>query len=212
MALSHSQYVDTRQSTFNNVLGNQTNQTFNITIVSSAPEWTLSSLDDVVQRPTSSPESVSQRKVHALKYHFEASSAGDIAIGLIVKIMQLLIVHIRSSDNHRDLKLELESLHQSLTLTGLAIQTYQHSPLGKNLAKNITPEVMQCRVALQELLNKVSGTWRGLNSTNISDLWFSVWWSRWEGDELASLRLQLSESRKSLDAILKALNSYVCFS
>jgi hypothetical protein len=205
MALSHSQYVDTRQSTFNNVLGNQTNQTFNITIVSSAPEWTLSSLDDVVQRPTSRPESLSQRKVHAPKYPFEASSAGDIAIGLIVKIMQLLIVHIRSSDNHRDLKLELESLHHSLTLTRLAIQTYQHSPLGKNLAKSITPEVMQCRVALQELLNKVSGT-------NLSDLWFSVWWSRWEGDELTSLRLQLSESQKSLDAVLKALNSYVSFS
>jgi hypothetical protein len=91
-------------------------------------------------------------------------------------------------------------------LTGLAIQAYQHSQLAHNLANTITPEVKQCRVVLQELLDKISGTWRGLQPTSIGGLWSSIWWSRWEEDGLG---LRLSESRKSLEAFLKALNSCV---
>lgn len=212
MALSHSYYPDARQSTFNDVRGSQTNESYNITIISSAPDrilhQLLPKLDDVVQKSTPSPGGLSQR----ITYQFEANSAGDIAIGLIIEIMQLLISQRQFSDNHRDLELELESLYQSLILAGLAIQSYQYSPLGRHLANTITPEMKQCRVVLQELLNKVSATRQSFDSTCISNLWYRIWRSRWEESELVSFRLRLSESRRALEAFLKALNSYVGFS
>jgi hypothetical protein len=104
---------------------------------------------------------------------------------------------------------EFGSLQQTLILTKLTILKYDHTPLGHGLGNTITPTVVQCFIVLQELLGSLNGTRSGLNFTSIGDLWRQVWWSRWEGDEFASSRKKLSESRQSLQAVLLASNSYV---
>ena len=131
-------------------------------------------------------------------------STVDINIGLIVQILRLLVgpEDEQSADRNRHLRLELETLSESLVLTGAAIQEYR-------LINALTPEVDRCRVVLEELLDRVIGTRRGLSWTSIGSLWNSVWRSRWYGDELESLRTKLSESRESFCAFLMALNSYV---
>jgi len=54
-----------------------------------------------------------------------------------------------SSDHHRDLMLELNSLHQTLTLAKIAIRTYEYTLLGQNLSNIINHEVDDCRVVFQ---------------------------------------------------------------
>ncbi|KIM74459.1 hypothetical protein PILCRDRAFT_14367 [Piloderma croceum F 1598] len=44
-------------------------------------------------------------------------------------------------------------------------------------------------------------------ATYIRDLWYHVWWSGWDEDEFASLRMKLLEIRKSLEGSLMALHS-----
>jgi len=125
------------------------------------------------------------------------------AVGLIDRVADRLTDHRCSSNGLRDhIAVELESLQQTLILTKLTIRKYDHTPLGHRLGNTITPTVLQCFIALQELLGS-------LNFTSSSALWHRVWWSRWEGDEFASSRKKLSESRQSLQAVLLALHSYV---
>jgi len=136
----------------------------------------------------------------------------DITTGLIVQIVQLLIVpQAQQSDKHRDLRLELKALYDLLVMTGTAIQEYKDRPLGPSLINAVTSQVDRCRIVLKELLDRVSGTWWGLQQTSIGGLWRPVWWSRWDGDELALLRRKLSGSGDSLRGFLRALNSYVLF-
>jgi hypothetical protein len=100
---------------------------------------------------------LSRRGVLALPYQSGAGSAVDVAAALIVKIVQLLLIdHGGSPDDNRAFKLELEILHQILTLTGLVIQTYAYTPLGQNLSNNIIPEVEHCCVVLEELFRKIN--------------------------------------------------------
>lgn len=133
----------------------------------------------------------------------------NITAGLIVQITHLLHDRREASNNHRDLVHELKALHQTLVVTGLAIQEYESRPLGQSLANTITPKVEQSYITLQELLDRANGTWQGLNLTSISNLWCLVWWGRWDGDELSSLRRNLCDNRRSLEAFLVALHSYV---
>ena len=113
----------------------------------------------------------------------------DITAGLIVRILDLLIIPGQSmAINQRDIRLEPETLHQSIMLTRCAIQEYENRHLGQSLIHTVTPEVGQCRVVLQELFNKVNGTWKGLHPTCIRNFWRQVWWGRWDGDEMALLK------------------------
>lgn len=218
MAFSHSRYANASRSTFNDVRRDQINnsnisighQTIHINI--SQPDsgqtlhHVLCNLSDEISLSSGS-KNLSQNMGVSLKFS-GASSALDDAAGLIVKIVQSLM-DPESSSHHRDLKLELELLQQTLTLAGLAIQTYEYTPLGRNMTNIINHEVDHCRVILQELLGIINCYRRSLTSTSIHYLWRQVLWRGSEVEELTSLQMKLVARQKSLGACLMALNSYV---
>jgi hypothetical protein len=212
MALSHPTYTDARRSTFNDVGRDQYIIHNTYLIFSSLPkpyQRTHNTSYDPPQ-PTSGHEILSHGGLYtAANPISEVHYAVDTAVGLIIQIASLLVDHSDSANNYRDLKLELKSLYQTLTLTGLAVQEYIDKPLGRSLAYTIMPDVERCTAVLSELLDKVSGTGQGLLHTSISDLWRRVWWSRWSGDELATLKVKLSHIRILLGGFLSALNSCV---
>jgi hypothetical protein len=201
--------VDARGGTFNNVGRDQYN--LQLIIDGSTSERTVSGiLRDfglVPQLPTSGPATLPRRDVLAQAQHrYGADLAGDIAMSLTVKILQLLINHRESADD-RALVQELNTLQQTLTLVGLAIQTYEYTPLGRNLANNIIPEVEKCCVALDELFHKINSYRERLFPTSIRNLWHQVWRSGSEVDGLSLLRARLSVHQRSLGEFLVALNS-----
>ena len=219
MAFSGSRYTDASGSTFNDVGRDQThNSSINnyqsihvhLSVSGSGPtlHHLLLDISDDVSSPASNSETVSRGRVLSTTYHSSESEtvfAVETVVGLIVQIMHLLIDRKHSASDRRDLELELKSLQQTLTLTGLAIQEYSDRPLGQSMANAITPHVEQCRVVLLDLLDRVNGTRQGLFSTNIRDLWRPVWW---DGEDLASLRMKLCRIRTSFGRLLMALNSY----
>jgi hypothetical protein len=139
------------------------------------------------------------------------TSTVDSAVRLIVQIVRLLIgPHAEQSlDQHKDLRLELIALYDTLVMTGTIIHAYENTYVRRTLVNVVTPEVNQCREVLEELLHTVNETWWSLSQTSIQWLWHLVCWSRWYGDELVSLRRKLLESRESLRIFLMALNSCV---
>jgi hypothetical protein len=222
MTSNHISYTDARGSNFNDVHRDQIWHHNNITINWPVIHvnlslfglgWThqsvpLSSGNDL-SLPTSGFRILSGGQPLVAPHHsFDSISAIGTAVNLIIKITSLLIDQTDSSNNRRDLVLELKLLHQILTLTGLAVQEYEIRPLGQGLAHTITPEIERCCTALQELLDKASSTWLGLNSTSMSDLWRPVWWGRWDGNKFALLKKELSDIRKSIEVFMVALHSY----
>src|ERR1700691_2716492 len=104
----------------------------------------LRDLDDISCRPASSSVVVAMP-------HSKTGAAGNIAAKLMVEIVQLLINCGENEDDYRILELELESLRQTMRLTHLAMQAYEHTPLSRNLASSIIPEVEQICTVLQKL-------------------------------------------------------------
>ena len=203
----HSGHTDARQSTFNNVGRDQYNNPI-IIIANPSPDRTLHDLlRDLGHVSQSATSILSPRGVLTRPYQSGAGSAGDVAAALIIKIVQLLIDHRGSPNVNRALKLELEMLHQILTLTGLAIQTYAYTPLGQSLANNIIPKVEACCAVLEELFHKINTCRQGLYPTSIGNLWHQVWRSGNEVDGVSSLRARLSTHQRSLGEFLVALNS-----
>jgi hypothetical protein len=214
MAFSHSSYIDARGGNFANIGRDQHVHwhTVNITISGSNPEQTVPDLLrnlNVSQWPTSSTSSgnLSRRECITRRCRSGTGTAGDVVAILLVKIVHLLIDHGEPSHYHLGLKLQLESLHKILILTDLALQTYEYTPLGRNLANTIIPEVEQIGVALQELFDRINGYRQGLHPTSIRNLWRQVWWSGCEEDGLVSLTMKLSSHQKSLGKFLMALDS-----
>ena len=208
MAFSHSNYTDASRSTFNDVGHDQTFNN-NVRINHATISICLSGSGQTLQLlgPTAGPGTLLQ-SVPVPTYHPSAIvSAVDIAVGLIVNIVRLLLTE--SSDGHRHLERELKSLCQSLILTRSAIQVYEYTPLGQSLANTIHPEIGRCHAVLQETLDKIVHCRESLKSTSIGGLWFQVWWSTWDGDELASSRIKLAARQETLNEFLMALNSYV---
>jgi hypothetical protein len=220
MAFSHSQNTDASGSTFTDV-GNIITIN-NIIISGTVPEHIhlpnvshdlRSSLGSEAssQRRIPTPLSGLRRTVHNnvpnrsndLSSH-NISPANDIAAQIIVKIVELL-VESESCDHYRDLKQELGLLKQTLTLTGLAIQTYECTPLGQILAGTVNHGVEGCSVVLQELLGTIKSYQRSLSSTRISYLWGQVLSSGGEVDKLTPLRKKLSIHQSSLGRCLMAL-------
>jgi hypothetical protein len=220
MVLNHSRNIDARGSTINSIGRDQTHTTINFIQISCS----LFGSGQTRQPPLHfkegrSPLPVSQnaifseeRLISPLHPPLDAGPIIDKSVGLIVQITRLLHDRRDGSNSQRDLVHELKSLHQTLTLTGLAVQEYEGRPLGQSLANTITLEVGRCRVVLQELFDGINGTWLGLNITSIGSLWRPVWWGRWDGDELTSLKRNLFESRRSLEGFLMALHSCVLLS
>lgn len=159
-------------------------------------------------RPICGPKSLSQLQKLPIKSHqsSEANSTMDKALGFITRIETLIFDGHRCSNG---LKSELKSLCQSLMLTKNAIRVYDGRPLGQSLAYTVTLEVERCCTTLQKLLVNVRSTLQGLNPTRISRFWSLVWWSRWNDDDMVTLRMDLSCTRNLLDGFLLALHSYV---
>jgi hypothetical protein len=208
--LRNSTYTDTRGSSFNDIGGDQNihnttikQQNIHINVSLTGPGQSLHQVLDNVNNGLRVSSGASQRKALA---HYEANSGSDVAARLIVDIVQLLMDR-GFSDCYQDLKQELEVLHQTLTLTELAIQAYEYTPLGRNLANIFGEEAKRCSVVLRELLDTMNGCRRGLDPTRINHLWSRVWWSGYDVNEWSSLRLKLSAHQRSLCVCLKALNS-----
>jgi hypothetical protein len=219
MAFSNAKYTDISRSTFNDVGRDQIiTQVFQINISlfgsrQSPPGHVHHKGSKALAGPSLAPVTLSPNAPASPSHLPESiSEVVDITASLIVQILNLLITPGQSmTNNQRDLRLELKTLHQSIMLTRHAIQEYENRHLGQSLIHAVTPEVDRCRVVLQELFDRVNGTWKGLDSTCIRDFWRQVWWGRWDGDEMALLKDQLSGSRKLLLGFLRALNSYVVF-
>jgi hypothetical protein len=217
MVLGNPRNTDARGGIYNDVNGDQTHNTtihhqtinLNISLTGSGP--TLHHIGRDIGNDlallTLGPETPYQNEVQAQISQSNArSTSSDIAPVLIIAIVQLL-VDPDTSDYCRDLKVELELLHQTLTLAGLAIDAYEYTPLGRSLANIVNQEAERCCVVLRELLDIIDTYRQDLNPTRIWYLWRQVWWSGCDADELASLRIKLSACQKSLGQCLRALNS-----
>jgi hypothetical protein len=215
MASHYATYTDARGSNFNTIGRDQNiHQTLNITItglnsLERALPRVLRDLDGISQWPTSSPEVSSQTEVITQMHPLDAEV--NTASSLIDKIEQILVDSTGPPDNNRGLQEELRPLRQTLALTGLAINAYRSTPLGQSLVSSINPEVERCCTVLQELFDSIRSCRQSMFATYIRDLWYHVWWSGWDEDEFASLRMKLLNIRKSLEGLLMALHSYVPF-
>jgi hypothetical protein len=85
-----------------------------------------------------------------------------IASRLIVSIVQSLMA-LSSSDRFRDLKEDLNTLQQTVDLSGLAIKAYQGTPLGRILTRTISEETAQCSGVLRDFLNAMKGYQRDVS-------------------------------------------------
>ena len=202
--------INARASNFNRVHGDQHNHVHNMIILdASISHWERCQLlRDLYHELTGSTSTAGispENGVFTMANHFKTGPIDNVAAGLINKIQQLLLNHIDLSDDGRRLQTELETLRQTLTLVTLAVETYEFTPVGRNLANVISPEVEKCCATLQELFNSIDTCRRGLFSTFICDLWRRVWWSGCDGQIL--LRTKLSAHRILLGGCLKALNS-----
>jgi hypothetical protein len=216
MPLHHSNNIDARGSTINNIGRDQTYN--NTTVYQSTTQINISlfgshPLSDALSRPILVPDSEPPETLPPRSLPLTTSprpntvTVVEIAIGLVVKITGRLIYHSDSSNNHLDL--QFKSLHQTLTLAACAIKVYSDRPLGQSLANTIGAEAEHCYILLLELLGKVDDTRVGLNLTGIRGLWRPVWWCRWDGGEFALLGRKLSGIQESLEGFLMALHSYV---
>lgn len=210
--LNYSRNAKVNRSTFNNVGGNQVTiniNNYSLFSLSGSSQTSHRLLRNDILLPTPGPEAPSQRLGDPNLSTTDVILVVETATDLIIQIFDMLIDHRNSLDNHRELRLELNLLQKTLTLTGLAIRAYDDRPLGHSLAVAITPEVVQCRIALLQLFDAANNTSRGLSYTSINSLWRQVFRSRWVDEELALLRGKLCRIQRLLGGLLLALNSYV---
>jgi hypothetical protein len=212
MAASH---VDARQSTFNQVGGDQTTIIHNhLTIIlppglSRRRSCLAIDIADTLSLPIRGTETSS----HEILGRYSSSSTIALigtAVDLVEQIAELLMDCTQTPDGLWDLALELESLQRTLTLIRLAIQMYDNQPLGYSLTNTITPEVLRCFFILRELFDSVDGAWLDVTITSIFGFWRRIRWAMLGEDNFALLK-KLSASRQSLQALLVALYSYVSF-
>ena len=220
----HANHTDARQSHFSNVGRDQYNvgrdqntvardqhivgrdqliQTINVTIAGTASQETVQYvLGSICHAPKILPPSSSNAVIAS---HYNRSVC-DVASNLIVEIERLLGDLMKFSVDYRYLQDLLNSLHQTLFLAGLAIQAYEDTPLGPNLAVAVLPVVEQCQIILQYMLDSIESYRRILYSTPIRDLWPSVLWST---SKVLELVWKLSAHQRSLGQFLVALNMQV---
>jgi hypothetical protein len=203
---SHASNTDASRSDFSNVGHDQHNvgrdqliQTINLNIPDTASQETVQYVLRNISHP---PQQLSSSTLIITSHHNR--SACDVASNLIVEIKRLLIDLMKFSVDYRYLQDLLNTLHQTLFLTGLAIQAYEGTPLGLNLAVAVTPEVEQCQAILQYMLDSINRYRQILYSTPIRDLGPSVMWS---GSKVLELVWKLSAHQRALGQFLVALNS-----
>lgn len=211
MAFSGSNHADASRSIFNDVGGDHitiTNRNIHVTNLSlwgSGQGRTLRHIPRSFSHellPTSRPEPFSWPSSVRSKYRDAGPT--DIAARHILKIVHSLI-GFESSDHYRDLMPQLELLQYTLSLTGLAVQAYDYTPLGESLAITINQEVKACTAVLQELLDTIDSYQQGLESTRIRYLWRLVMGSGCV-NKLALIKTKLFAGQNSLSQCLKALD------
>jgi hypothetical protein len=119
--------------------------------------------------------------------HYSKVTSSDITTSLIIEIVQSLM-NPHSPNDYQDLKLRLESLQQTVVLTGVAIQAYEYTPVGKSLAKAINREMEACVATLQKLRKTIDSYLQVPKSTFIGYVLHICWASACEPDEIASMR------------------------
>jgi hypothetical protein len=211
MTFHHPSNIDARGSIFNDVHRDQINiQNYSVyitlgsTLGQALPYLRSSGVGPSLPIPGS--DTLSQEIVVLPTCLSAANSTRDIAACLIVKIVQSLMAS-DASDQFRGLKEDLNILQQTLTLTGLAIQAYEHTPLAPSLANVVGKETERCLRVLRTLNGSIDAYQQGLNSTRLNFFWGQVWLSAHEQVELASLRRELSDCQKSLSGCLRVLDS-----
>lgn len=114
-----------------------------------------------------------------------------------------------SSDAYRDTKQFLELLNHTLLMTRLALQTFEHTPLGRNLANALKPAILGSRENLQELFDKLEDYRERLRFWSVRDLWSRVLWAGGEVQELSLMQEKLSMRQTAIREFLAALKSFV---
>lgn len=213
--------VDARGSLFTEIGRDQvvivkfTNCTFNDSPPLQLPSETYSHTSNTVPSPRSPPfvlpdgnhpassASTSTQSRRILAHSFEIGPGIDIVESLIVNIVQSLM-QPDCPGYYCELKRELKSLREMLTLARVAISMCESRPLRQSLARFTSRQVDGCNPILQELLGKIKSHRRDLGSTPIGFLWSTVLAS---GDEmgLESLRKKLSVYQNFLGQCLMAL-------
>jgi hypothetical protein len=132
----------------------------------------------------------------------------DLASNLIGEIMRLLLDLLTqfSVDYLYLQELLLKPLRQTLFLTGYALQLYELTPLGPNLASMIRPEVEKCCLLFQDILGNIDHYRSSLDSTHLPAFRLP---SLWSGSKVHELTWKLSYRHRQLGQFLVALNSCV---
>lgn len=213
MTSSQPTNVDARGSTINNVGRDQNYCTINIAIhANSTSEIPLQHIIQNVAGAANATASASNGgfQIQMQNFHQQAMIVAEDASGLIVSIVQLLVNRTDSSDTYRDTKQFLELLNHTILMSRLALQTFEYTSLGRNLAKAILPTIAGCRTDLQELLHLLDNYREGLSYTSVRELWSRVLWSGSDIQEILIIKQKLSTHQISLREFLAALNSCVC--
>jgi hypothetical protein len=205
---SGSSSIDASRGIFNNVAGSQISNTYHYNGLFTFQFFSTPSVppcrhSDNPSPIVSDPEVPSARNSVAISQSFAVADVIEATVRHTAKLAELLITRRVPSNSH--LVAELKLLQQLLILNKLAIQAYGDRPLGQCLINMINPAVHRCYTVLQELLDRASSTW--LSSIGINDGWGSIWWNKWDEDELVSLKSRLSLVRRPLGEMLLALNS-----
>jgi hypothetical protein len=211
MDFGHVEQLDARQSTFNQAGRDIIHYHIHISPLESSSKAHYITINNGnnLSRPTSCPDSLS-RPSHLVCLSSDAAPDVDSTTGLIDQITRFIHADRRSSSNKRhDLTIELESLHQTVTLTKLTVQRYNGTPLGQSLANMINPEIRLCSATLQKFLDIVKVTCLDFSSTSIRGLLCRIWWGKWDDHELPALRGILSDKRQLLQGLLVTMHSYV---
>lgn len=94
-------------------------------------------------------------------------------------------------------------------MTRQALQTFEYTPIGRNLATTVKPKVLGCHKDLQHLFDRLDNYREGLSFTGIRNLWSRVLWTALDGRELSLIKDKLAKHQTALREFLAALNSYV---
>ena len=202
--------IHANHSTFNGVGRDQTNH-YNIYVGAVSIEHNHAVLrHSEAGSPLQGPHSDTSSRGIVLRPTFRSTASDDrhISARLIVEIVQSLMAS-DASDQFHDLKEDLNTLQQTLDLTGLAIEAYQCTPLGRLLTNTIGKEMEQCIGVLRELLSAIRAYQRDLGSTRVIFSWSRGSGSGYELGQIRNWREKLSACQKSLGECLQVLDSYV---
>jgi hypothetical protein len=206
MAFNQASGIYTPNSIFNDVGNNQIIIRGNVYISQvSAPEH-----DPGAGPPLQDRRSGTLSREIVLRPTFRSThySAHYIAARLIIEIVQLLMAS-DASNQFPVLKGDLNTLQQTLGLTGLATEAYRCTPLGRILADNIGKETAYCIGVLRELLSAIKAYQASVKSTSILVPWSRVPGSGCKLGEIRMWREKLSACQKSLGECLQVLDSCV---